>query len=243
MQSTKTMDKDVLGQAIWDYHTGNYEGELVVHSSLDQQDILPIPYLFRGFNEMPALEKKALELCRGQVLDIGCGAGSHSLYLQEKGVSVTALDLSEKAIAVSSMRGVQNTIQSNIFDYSGTKFDTILLLMNGIGVAGQLRHLDACLNHLKSLLKEDGQILLDSSDIIYMFEKDDDGGYWIPDDQSYYGEMAFYMEYKGMKSNSFSWLYLDYETLKTAAVAHNLACELVSNGDHYDYLARLSPKL
>lgn len=237
------MNKDVLGQAIWDYHSGNYNDELLVHSSLDQQDILPIPYLFRSFNEMPALEQRALKLCRGKVLDIGCGAGSHSLFLQEKGFSVTALDISEKAIAVSSMRGVENTVQSNVFEYSGTKFDTILLLMNGIGVAGQLRHLDACLDHLKSLLNKNGQILLDSSDIIYMYDQDEDGGYWIPDDQNYYGEMAFHMEYKGVKSNSYHWLYLDYNTLKVAAAARNLSCELVSNGDHYDYLARLSAKL
>ncbi|MEM7380442.1 MAG: class I SAM-dependent methyltransferase [Bacteroidota bacterium] len=234
------MTEDILGDAIWDYHTGNYSQKVVVHSSLDEQDILPIPYLFRDFNGMPILEQKALELSKGKVLDIGCGAGSHSLYLQEKGLDVTALDQSAKAISVCSKRGVKKTVHEAILNFSGTKFDTLLLLMNGIGLAGRLEDLDEVLIHLRSLLKPNGQILLDSSDIIYMYEVDEDGGYWIPNGGCYYGEMTFQMEYKGNKSQIYNWLYIDYNTLQRAANANNLSCELVSNGEHYDYLARLS---
>ncbi|NAS14273.1 class I SAM-dependent methyltransferase [Poritiphilus flavus] len=235
------MAEDILGDAIWDYHSGNYDQKVVIHSSLDEQDILPIPYLFRDYKAMPVLEQKALELCKGSVLDIGCGAGSHSLYLQEKGLDVTALDRSAKAISICSMRGVKKTVHEAILDFSGTKFDTLLLLMNGIGLAGRLEDLDEVLVHLGSLLKAGGQILLDSSDIIYMYESDDDGGYWIPDAEGYYGEMTFQMEYKGNKSETYNWLYIDYNTLQRAANANNLSCELVSNGEHYDYLARLCP--
>lgn len=237
------MSKDVLGEALWDFHTGNYKEELEIHSSLDQQDILPIPYLYRSFEEMPALEQKALALCKGRVLDIGCGAGSHSLYLQDLGFEVTALDSSARAVIISSMRGVKKTVHANIFEYSGMKFDTLLLLMNGIGMAGRLDNIDNCLAHLRSLLTDNGQILLDSSDIIYMYDQDEDGGYWVPETQQYYGEMTFYMKYKGEKSEEFSWLYLDYSSLERAAARNDLHCELVSNGDHYDYLARLQPKL
>ena len=236
------MQKDILGTALLDYQRGNYTEDIKTYSSLEEEDIMPLPYLFRGFEQMPFIEQKALSLCRGTILDIGCGAGSHALYLQNKGLKTTGLDFSPGAIAVCQQRGLQNTHLGDFFDLKGVSFDTILLLMNGIGIAGELKNLDVFLNKLKSLLNPDGQILLDSSDIIYMYESDEDGGFWIPDDLSYYGEVQFKMEYKKQKSNPFNWLYLDYNTLQRAALYHDLYCELVSEGEHYDYLARLSLK-
>jgi hypothetical protein len=114
------------------------------------------------------------------------------------------------------------------------------MLMNGIGIVGELKKLGKFLAHLKTLLRPGGQILLDSSDIIYMFETDDDGGYWIPDSPSYYGEVTFEMEYKKERTDPFKWLYIDYNTLQRAAVHANLECELIQEGEHYDYLAKLS---
>ncbi|VAW09961.1 SAM-dependent methyltransferase [hydrothermal vent metagenome] len=188
---------------------------------------------------MPPLEQKALGLCKGKVLDIGCGSGSHSLYLQQKGIQVTALDSSKGAIETCHLRGVKNTALSRIQDFEGHQFDTLFLLMNGIGIAGTLNKLDALLRHLKSLLKSKGQILLDSSDLIYMFD-DDDGGRWLSATKNYYGEVAFTMSYKGQKGNTFPGLYINFNTLQNAATAINFNCELVSEGEHYDYLARLS---
>lgn len=236
------MQKDILGTALLDYQRGNYTEDIKTYSSLEEEDVMPLPYLFRGFEQMPFIEQKALSLCRGTILDIGCGAGSHALYLQNKGLKTTGLDFSPGAIAVCQQRGLQNTHLGDFFDLKGVSFDTILLLMNGIGIAGELKNLDVFLNKLKSLLNPGGQILLDSSDIIYMYESDEDGGFWIPDDLSYYGEVQFKMEYKKQKSNPFNWLYLDYNTLQRAALYHDLYCELVSEGEHYDYLARLSLK-
>jgi len=233
------LNQDVLGHALLDYQNGNYTEDIKTYSSLDEKDTLPLPYLFRTFEEMPTLEQKALELCRGSVLDIGCGAGSHGLYLQEKKVEVTCLDHSKGAIEVCKQRGVINYIQSSILDYNEATFDTLLLLMNGIGIARELIQIGDFLNKLKSLLKPDGQIILDSSDIIYMFESDDDGGHWIPNN-NYYGEVTFTMEYKKLKSEPFNWLYVDFNTLKRAANYHKLDCELVMEGEHYDYLARLT---
>lgn len=235
---------DIFGQALLDYHKGNYTQDIITYSSLDEEDTIPLPYLFRTFEKMPLLEQKALKLCKGHVLDIGCGAGSHSLYLQENGCKVTGLDSSKGAIKTSKLRGVEETILGSILDYKKQKFDTLLLLMNGIGIAEKLTLLKDFLIHLKSLLKPNGQILLDSSDIIYMFDEDDDGpdSYrdWIPDSDTYYGEVTFTMQYHEQKSNPFSWLYLDFNTLQTAALDNELSCELVSEGEHYDYLAKLT---
>ncbi|MEM9868019.1 MAG: SAM-dependent methyltransferase, partial [Bacteroidota bacterium] len=126
--------------------------------------------------------------------------------------------------------------------FSGTQFDTLLLLMNGIGLAGNLENLGSFLEHLKSLLNPSGQILLDSSDIIYMYEQDNDGGVWVPGEKKYYGEVTFRITYKKQKSEPFNWLYLDFNTLNEHCERQNINCELVISGAHYDYLARLVPK-
>lgn len=234
------MKQDILGKALLDYQQGNYTEDIVTYSSLNEEDTLPLAYMFRSFKGMPALEQKALQSCKGQVLDIGCGAGSHALYLQEKGLAVTGIDSSQGAITVCKQRGLNNTVHKNILDYKGQTFDTLLLLMNGIGLAGTLKGLDKFFVKLKPLLNHGGQILLDSSDIVYMFETDEDGGYWIPDTITYYGEVSFTMEYKNKKSEPFPWLYVDYNTLQRAANFNDLNCELVMEGEHYDYLARLT---
>lgn len=233
--------KDIFGKALLDYQKGYYSEDIVTHSSLDEADTLPLPYLFRNFDGMPTIEQKALGLCKGSVLDIGCGAGSHSLYLQQKGFEVTALDRSKGAIETCRIRGVENRVHSDILDFKNPKFDTLLMLMNGIGVVGHLRKLSRFLIHLKTLLNPGGQILLDSSDIIYMFDEDDDGGRWVPDSGNYYGEVAFTMQYKDLKSEAFIWLYLDFRTLKNAATTNGLRCEICKKGEHFDYLARLWP--
>jgi len=233
---------DIMGLALLDYQNGRYSEDIVTHSSLDDEDVIPLPYLFRNFEEMPSVEQKALELCKGKVLDIGCGAGSHSLYLQQKDFDVIALDNSKGAIETCIQRGIKKTKLCDFQDLKDEHFDTILFLMNGLGLAGRLDNLNCFFEKLQTLLNPDGQILVDSSDIIYMFDEDEDGGKWLPNTSKYYGEVEFTMEYKGKKSNSFSWLYCDFNTLQRAAAANNFDCELLLEGEHYDYLARLWPK-
>ncbi|NJB37311.1 class I SAM-dependent methyltransferase [Croceivirga sp. JEA036] len=231
---------DVFGNALLDYQQGNYSEDITTHSSLGDTDCMPLPYIFRDFKAMPTIEQKALHLAEGKILDVGCGAGSHSLWLQEQGKEVVALDVSKGAIATSKARGVNSTFCTDILNYNDDKFDTIMLLMNGIGLAGTLTDLPKYLSHLKSLLKPNGQLLLDSSDIIYMFDADEDGGYWVPGDGDYYGEMEFVMEYKGKKSKPFPWLYVDFNTLQRTALYCGLTAELIVEGEHYDYLAKLT---
>src|SRR5690606_11445149 len=126
------MNKDILGQAMLDYQKGNYSEDIKTFSSLEEEDIIPVPYLFREYKDMPLLEQKALELCKGTVLDIGCGAGSHSLYLQKKGLPVTALDHSRGAIETCRLRGITQVMEANILSIGQPRFDTLLMLMNGI---------------------------------------------------------------------------------------------------------------
>ncbi|NNE76448.1 MAG: methyltransferase domain-containing protein, partial [Pricia sp.] len=118
--------QDVFGTALLDYQNGNYSEDIRTYSSLDEEDVLPLPYLFRNYEDMPPLEKKALEVCKGKVLDIGCGAGSHSLYLQQQGFDVTALDSSAGAVRTCKIRGIEQVVHSNIYDFKERKFDTLL---------------------------------------------------------------------------------------------------------------------
>jgi|SRR5690606_8461625 len=232
---------DIFGEALRDFWEDRYTQDIMTHSTLGGEDSIPLPYLFRNFDQMPEVERRALELARGKVLDIGCGAGGHALHLQEKGMEVTGLDSSPGCISICRERGLQSTVQCPIMEYRDQGYDTLLLPMNGIGLAGTLENLGAFLAHLASLLRPGGQILMDSSDIIYMFDQDSDGGYWIPGDTHYYGEVTFTMAYKNFRSEPFPWIYVDYNTLHYAAVENGLACELIYEGDHYEFLARLGP--
>lgn len=228
--------KDVFGKAILDYQQGNYTEDIITATSISEEDVLPLPYLFRTYSEMPELEQKALQLAKGSILDVGCGAGSHSLYLQTQGHHVKSIDVSPNAIKACQLRGVENAQVLDILNETET-FDTILMLMNGSGFFQSLERTPHVLNHLKQLLNEGGQILIDSSDIKYMYE-DEDGGYWIDANSNYYGELEYHVSYKG-ESDHFTWMYLDYNNLKTACDIVGLQCELLLEGPHYDFLARI----
>ena len=233
--------KDLFGKAILDYQTNNSPEDLITETTISEEDEMSVAYLFRSFNEMPKMEQQALQLAKGKILDVGCGAGSHSLYLQnDRELDVTAIDISKNAIKACTLRGKKNARVQDVMTLENEKYDTILLLMNGAGMCGTLSNIPKFLLQLKSLLNPGGQILLDSSDIIYMFDDDQDGGKWIPTNNAYYGEVIFNIAYKGEKEKPFNWMYIDYNTLQNAAFANNLSAELVLEGEHYDYLAKLT---
>lgn len=231
--------KDIIGQALLDYYYGNYSEDILTETNISEEDELPLPYLFRSYDEMPSIEQKALELAKGKVLDVGCGAGGHSLYLQEKGFDVMGIDTSKGAIEVCKLRGLQNAKRIDLLDLNNEKFDTILLLMNGTGIFQTLDKISEYLRHLKSLLNPNGQILIDSSDLRYMYDSYEDGGILVPAD-SYYGELEFTISYKGMQSEPFDWLYLDENLFETICTANNLNFEVIARGSNFDYLAKIT---
>ena len=222
---------DLLGRSLLDYQRGDRSDDVHVETNISEREILFRSHFFRSFSQMIPLEQLALTMAQGRVLDVGAGTGSHVLYLQEKGLDVVALDISVSAVEVA--------VCADLLDYKG-KFDTILMLMNGIGVCQKLSKIDLYLQKLKSLLTPTGQILATSTDIIYMFDQDEDGGYIVPiaEDADYYGELTYTISYKG-KKDSFPWLFLDYNTLQNAAYHNGLSCELQQEGDAFNYLAKL----
>ena len=240
-QVIKYKMKDLMGRAIWDYFYQENPEDLQTETSISELDDLPVSYLFRNYKEMNALEQKALDLSFGKVLDVGAGAGSHSLYLQNKrNLEVTALDISPKSIEICKARGVENAVCEDFLKFSEGKFDTILLLMNGTGIFQSLKNLDQYLQILKNLISENGQILLDSTDILYMYDQDDDGGVLVPA-TGYYGELDYYIHYKGESELPMKWLYLDFNTLKNAAIANGFKIQKIKELDD-SYLAKLTVK-
>ena len=248
-------DKDPMGAAILDFQKTGKAGKLRVLSSMFEEDEMPVKHLFRSYLDMPKLEKKALDLARGKVLDVGAGAGCHSLALQkrmeqeyQKGstfqnaiTSIKTIDISPLSCETMKLRGVKDVECINLFNplLGNKNFDTILLLMNGTGIAGKIANLPALLHHLKSLLNPNGQILIDSSDLKYIYENED-GSFDIDLNGPYYGEVDYQMIYGKTVGEPFDWLYVDFPLLKSIAESCGLQGELIAEGEHYDYLARLS---
>ena len=199
-------DKDPMGQAILDYHQKGKAARLRVFSSLFEEDEIPVKTLFRGFGEMPAIEQEALRLARGKILDAGAGSGCHSLALKEMGKTSMAIDISPLSTRVMRERGL-NAQQANLLDPSWSdSFDTILMLMNGSGIIGRIENLNPFFQRMKNLLNPGGSILMDSSDLRYLFE-DEEG---------------------------------DFHTLALHAAQAGFHAERILEGEHFDYLARLT---
>lgn len=229
---------DPFGLAIHDFHKKGKAADIQVNSNYTENESIPVAYFFRDEKDMPDLEKMALKKCRGKILDVGAAAGCHSLYLQKKGYNITALEKSELSVEIMKKRGIVKVVLADIFEYDTKQYDTILLLMNGAGIGGTLSRLKNLLLHLKNLLHEGGQILIDSSDIKYLFEEED-GSVWIDlANDKYYGEMEYDISYK--KTNAkFEWLFIDYEKLREISEALGMQCNLLLNGKNQDYLAQL----
>lgn len=234
------IDSDSLGKGLQSYYNGNLQAKYSVYSDIADTERWPISTFFRKFENMPKNEQIALSDCVGRVLDVGAGAGSHSLWLQERNHKVTAIDISEGAIDVMTKRGVEDVRKIDYFDFKDEKYDTLLLLMNGIGIIQTLDRLPVFFEKAKSLLNEKGIILLDSSNLIYLFMEEDGSAMINLNSDKYYGEVEYRMDFCNHHGIPFKWVFVDFETLKDVAEENGFKCEKVYEDDHYLYLAKLS---
>jgi SAM-dependent methyltransferase len=231
-----------FGQALVEYLEGHREAPMQVlmedgkHLLLDAADLFCPPELFSGAEEL------ALELCRGRVLDVGAGAGRHSLALQEESFDVTAIDICPQSVEVMGRRGVERALLGDVFTWRDAEpFETILLLMTGIGVVGSLSGLERLFDPLQALLAEGGQIVFDSWDPTTVLA----GSYEAARAAErvrqgrYPGETRQQISYGGTTGASFDWLYVDPETVAARAAAHGLASQVVFTDDEGSYLARM----
>jgi SAM-dependent methyltransferase len=224
---------DPIGTAILDYAQTKKPADIIVMSDICDDDIIPVEVLFRSAEEMPALELEALNRCNGKILDVGAGAGAHASWLQDNGFEVYPIEISEGAVDFMLKNGLSNTRKIDFFSLKNESYDTILMMMNGIGIAGKLAHLEDTLKQAKSLLKPGGKILCDSSDIKYLYE-DEDGSLWIDLNSEYYGNFRFQMKYKKDKGPWFNWLYVDFDNLfKVCKQVGLKAVRIMETDDHF----------
>ncbi|HWK59614.1 MAG TPA: methyltransferase domain-containing protein [Parapedobacter sp.] len=229
---------DVLGYALHDYLQGHRGDQLLTHTSFGGVEEMPVEEFFRQPIDFPELEHIALSLCDGRVLDIGAGAGSHALFLQKRGMDVTALERSPLACEVMRARGVERVITANVFEYGGGRYDTLLFLMNGIGVAGTIVGLEKLLTHCNTLLNDGGQLLFDSSDVAYLYT---DGSVERP--LGYYGEIRYQYAYRGSRSAPFDWLFIDQDTLISIAQPLGWVVQILYEDGYDQYLVRMERRI
>ena len=220
---------DAYGEALLDYHYNRYVPPLLLNTSYGVKEDMPADVFFRTPDDFNDLELFALNLVNGNTLDAGAGAGAFSLALQQMGIDVTALEISEQACEVMKKRGVNKVLNQSLESFNSGKFDSILFMMNGLGLFGTLDGLREGLRHVKTLLKPGGQIIADSSDIRYLYESA------LPDD-FYFGEINYQYIYHRRPGEWFKWIYVDQETLSEVAREAGLYCQVVFEGDKDHYL-------
>jgi precorrin-6B methylase 2 len=223
--------RDIHGKAILDYYKGDEDATLLLHTSYGEAEEMPVEVFFREEIDLSTLEHLALIECKGKTLDLGAGAGAHSLILQSRGFEVYALETSPGCLEVMQKSGVNHCIKQDFRTYKG-QYDTVLVLMNGLGLAGKLENIPAFLDKCMSLLKPDGQLLIDSSDISYLYDD-------IPRPKGYFGEVSYQYEYQGEKSEWFDWVYVDQNTLEEIVSGMDLSLEILITEDTEQYLARI----
>lgn len=232
------------GLALLDYFNGDTSATLVSYRDDGDKEELPVSVFFRDPSNLLPTEQTALELCRGHVLDVGAGAGPHSLILQDRGLSVCAIDISPEACEVMQKRGVKDVRCVDILDFKAEPFDTILILGRGIGMVGDLFGLDHFLSDVRRLVKSDGLVLLNSIDV-RSTANPKHLAYQEANRKAerYFGEVRLQFEYKGQKGPFFGWLHVDSETLADHAVKTGWLCQIIIQGEDGHYLAQLTPTI
>ncbi len=190
---------------------------------------------------MFSFEEAALELCRGRVLDAGAGTGVHEL--QKRGFEVRAIDVLPEAVAIMRGRGVIDPVRADLFELEDARFDTLLMLMNGIGPVGAIGELPRFFETARRLIAPNGQILVDSSEAMICEPRAGAPKLdWPPaTSDRYRGEAWIRLEYAGEIGPPFRELYLGAEAMMAHAALCGWRCDIAFTDDSGAYLACLRP--
>jgi len=213
----------------------------MVHTDIWVDEPTPVEEFYRPDDQpLPELERKALGLCRGRILDLGAGAGRHALELQHRGFEVTAIDVAPEAVQVMAERGVTDARCGDFNTVAGEHFDTIVLLMHGIGLVGTLEGLDQFFKQVQDHLSENGRVVFDSADLrIVMPEQFDEGLAEWQSGGLYPGEVEYRLTYEDFEGEPYPWLFVDPITLTDRARAAGLQSQVVARGARGTFLARV----
>lgn len=231
------------GMLLMDYFNGHEDAQQVLKRDDGKLINIPVNTYFRSNEELLAGERNFFKYCKGNILCIGGGTGVHSLIMQEKGFDVLAIDISEEACEIMKGRGVKKVKCIDFFKFNEDEYDTVVLLGRNIGMVETLDKLEGFLIRLKSFLKEEGLILLNSVDL-HCSQDEDDIKYMKMNEESgrYYGEVRYRTVYNDAEGEMFNWLYLDFDTLKEYARRVGLGCEVLEKDDAGNYMAALKKK-
>lgn len=232
---------ELHGQAMLDYLNGDAAALCILRR--DDGIAYPPIYAKQFFypDGLPELDKIAVENCAGRVLDIGAGAGSHSLAIQERGLDVTSIDISAKAVRVMSERGCKDAKVGDVFDSYSELFDTIFIILN-IGIVQNLNGLARFLKHLETLMTDGGRLITDSIDP----RNSEDKSYrkYTQDKITkgcYLGERTLRFEYKDQASEWFEWMHIDPETLEQYVDEAGYSMKHIGN-DRKRYLVSIAKR-
>ncbi len=239
--NTHDIVPDIYGQALLNYLGNPSDQELIIHSDIAETEGYPISWFFRKNTEFPEIELKALDLCTGKVLDVGAGTGIHSLELQQRNFEVKAIDISEGSVQIMKEKGVSNALVQDFYSITNERYDTILMLMNGFGVMGKLDKVPQFFQHIDTLLTPNGQIIVDSSDLLHLYQEDD-GSVLIDLNGAYYGEVEYQMEFEGKMGAKFDWLFIDFDSLEFAADKAGFKAVKIFEEENFQYLAKITRK-
>ena len=233
----------LYGKALWDYYTGDKTAELIIRRDDGLETTLPVGIFFRAENELQPGEVEAINQSRSHILDIGAGSGIHTLILQSKGLSITAIDIEPNAVNIMIQRGVLDVHCADILKYQGGPFDTLLMFGHGIGMVETISGFNHFLDQAASLLRPDGQLLINSVDV----RQTDDPvhlEYHKANSRAgqYIGETSIQFEYKGERGPFCRWLHIDPDTLQEVASSKNWKCEIIFQDKNGEYFARLIHK-
>ena len=222
-----------FSQALIDYAEGNTAHSLILHNSYGEPEEMSIEVFFREAVDLSPLEKLVIESCSGEILDIGAGAGALSVILQQKNQQVTALENDQGCVELMKAMGIQSGVEGDLWHYEA-QYDTVLVMMNGLGLAGKLDRVPGFLKKCMSLLAPSGQLLFDSSDISYLFEDET-----AKKTEGYFGEVQYKYEYRNKSGDWFDWVYVDQNTLKGICSELSLKLEILHTNEYDQYLARV----
>jgi 2-polyprenyl-3-methyl-5-hydroxy-6-metoxy-1,4-benzoquinol methylase len=162
------IQKDVFGQGLLKQYKDLSD---TVYEIIERDDgfieAAEIKRYFTKPNEFSTSEKKILNMAKGRVLDVGCGAGRHAIYLQQKGLDVTGIDNSPGAIKVSKLRGLKKTKLLPIEDvdkFNENSFDTVIMMGNNFGLFGTPTKAKQLLKKFYKVVSPNGQIIAENFD-------------------------------------------------------------------------------
>lgn len=237
----KEKGMEPFGEALEDFYNGKKNAEITLIRDDGFEFNVPIEYFFRSPKDFLNLEKEAIRLCKGKVLDMGAGVGPHSLELQRLGLEVYAIDISSHACEIMKKRGVKNVQCSDFYNLKMDSFDTILLLGRSIGFVGNLKGIKKFLSYCKTRLNPEGIIILDSIDIrltqeqvhLNFQERNRKLGKYI-------GEASFQMKYNNILGDKFHNVQIDPDTLNEITQELGLPCKILCKEEDGMYLAKIS---